>query len=304
MSDRPLIAGVELGGTKCICILASGPDDVRDEVRVGTTTPDETLPAVRAVLERWQAAHGFAAVGIGAFGPLDLDPTSADHGRIVSTPKPGWSGADVLGLAAGLGVPTALDTDVTGAALAEGLWGAAQGLDSWAYVTVGTGIGVGSIVDGRPVRGLGHSEAGHMRVSRLKGDDWPGVCPWHGDCVEGLASGPAIRARTGRAAETLSPGDPVWDSVVQALAELFHNLLLTTLPQRILLGGGVGMGQAHLTPRIRKALAASLGGYGATGGLDFDRLLQHPGLGLRAGPLGAVAIGLSVLRPWPADRTA
>lgn len=295
MSDRPLIAGVELGGTKTICILASGPDDVRDEVRVATTTPGETLAAVRAVLERWRAGPRFAALGIGSFGPLELDSDNADHGRIVSTPKPGWSGADVLGLASGLGVPAALDTDVNGAALAEGRWGAAHGLDSWTYVTVGTGIGVGSIVDGRPMRGQGHSEAGHLRVPRLEGDVWSGACPYHGDCAEGLACGPAIKARTGRAAETLSPDDPAWDSVVHALAGLFHNLTLTALPRRILLGGGVGAGQAHLTPRIREALKASLGGYGATRRIDFEQFLQSPGLGGRAGPLGAVAIGLTAL---------
>lgn len=295
MSDRPLIAGVELGGTKTICILAAAPDDVRDEVRVATTTPEETLRAVRAVVERWKAQSGYDAIGIGSFGPLDLDPASAGHGRIVSTPKPGWSGADVLGLAAGLGVPAALDTDVNGAALAEGRWGAARGLDSWTYVTVGTGIGVGSIVDGRPVRGLGHSEAGHLRVPRLEGDVWPGACPYHGDCAEGLACGPAIRAHTGRAAETLPPDDPVWDSVVHALAGLFHNLTLTALPQRILLGGGVGAGQAHLGPRLREALKASLNDYGTAARIDFEQFLQPPGLGDRAGPLGAIALGLSAL---------
>lgn len=295
MNDRPLIAGVELGGTKTICILASGPDDVRDEVRVPTTTPDETLSAVRAVLERWQAEQGFAALGIGSFGPLELDPASPDHGCIVSTPKPGWSGIDVLGLAAGLGTSAALGTDVNGAALAEGRWGAARGLDSWTYVTVGTGIGVGSIVGGRPVRGLGHSEAGHLRVPRLPGDTWPGACPYHGDCAEGLACGPAIRARTGQAAETLSPDDPAWESVVHALAGLFHNLTLTALPQRILMGGGVGAGQAHILHRIRQALKASLNAYGAAARIDFDTFLQPPGLGDRAGPLGAVALGLSAL---------
>lgn len=304
MSDRPLIAGVELGGTKTICILASGPDDVRDEARVATTTPGETLSAVRAVLERWKGEHGYAAIGIGSFGPLELDPASPEHGCIVSTPKPGWSGADVLGLAAGLGVQAVLDTDVNGAALAEGRWGAARGLDSWAYVTVGTGIGVGSIVGGRPVRGLGHSEAGHLRVPRLAGDTWPGACPYHGDCAEGLACGPAIRARTGRAAETLSPDDPAWDGVVHALAGLFHNLTLTALPQRILLGGGVGAGQAHLTPRVREALRGSLNGYGATGRIDFDQFLLAPELGDRAGPLGAIALGLSVLGAKPGSGAA
>lgn len=292
MTEAPLIAGVELGGTKCVCLLASGPDDIRDEVRISTTRPDETLAAIRAVLTRWR---GFAAIGIGSFGPLELDPANPDHGRIVSTPKPGWSGADLLALGRDLGAPVALDTDVNGAALAEGLWGAARELDSHAYITVGTGVGVGSIVSGGPVRGLGHSEAGHLRVPRLAGDAWPGACVFHGDCVEGLASGAAIRARTGRAAEDLAPDHPVWDGVVHALAALCHNLTLTAAPQRILLGGGVMGGHQHLAPRIRAALALSLGGYGAAGQLDMEAFLQPPGLAERAGPLGAVAIGRAAL---------
>lgn len=293
MTEARLIAGVELGGTKCICLLASGPDDIRNEVRVATTGPDETLAAIRAVLMRWRAEQGFAAVGVGSFGPLELDPASPDYGRIVSTPKPGWSGADVLALGQGLAVPVGLDTDVNGAALAEGLWGAARGLDSWAYATFGTGIGVGSIVAGRPVRGLGHSEAGHLRVARPAGDGWPGACAFHGDCVEGLASGAAIRARTGQAAETLAADHPVWDSVVHALAGLFHNLTLTAVPQRVLVGGGVMTGQPHLLPRIRAALTASLAGYGAAALIDPEVFLQPPDLGERAGPLGAIAIGLT-----------
>lgn len=297
MTTLPLIAGVELGGTKTICLLASGPDDIREQVRIPTTTPDATLSAARAVLEGWRTGPGFSAVGVAAFGPLELGPDHPDHGRIASTPKPGWSGADVLGLAAGLGVPAGLDTDVDGAALAEGRWGAARGLDNWTYITVGTGVGVGTVVDGRPLRGLGHSEAGHLRTPRAAGDAWPGACPWHGDCVEGLASGTAIRARTGRAADILPPDDPAWDGVVHALAGLFHNLTLTTAPRRILLGGGIGLGQPQLLPRLRRALVDSLAGYGAAGRIDPDQFLLPPGLGEWAGPLGAVAVGLDALRP-------
>lgn len=295
--SRPLIAGVELGGAKTLCILASGPDGVRDEVRVATTTPDETLGAVRAVLERWKAGHGFSALGIASFGPLDLDPGSPDHGRIVSTPKPGWSGADVLGLAAGFGVPAGLDTDVNGAALAEGRWGAARGLDSHAYATVGTGIGVGVVVNGRTVRGLGHPELGHLKVGRLPGDDWPGVCAYHGDCVEGLASGPAVEARVGKPGVEVTPDDPAWDMVVHALGGMLHNLVLTTCPQRVLIGGGVADGQPWLFQRLRAALVKSLAGYGVAGAVaaDVDAYIQPPGLGSKAGPMGAIAVGLSAL---------
>ncbi len=293
----PLIAGVELGGTKCVCILASGPDDVREETRLPTTTPEETLGAIRAVLARWKAGPGFAALGVASFGPLELDDRSPRFGRIVTTTKPGWSDADLTALGQGLGVPQAIDTDVNGAALAEGRWGAAQGLRSFAYVTVGTGVGVGSIVGGRAVRGLGHSEAGHLRVGRLAGDDWPGICTYHGDCVEGLASGPAIQARAGRPGTELAPDDPAWAMVAGALGGLLHNLALTAAPERVLIGGGVAHGQAWLFPRIRRALVDSLAGYAAADRIaaDLDVWVQAPGLGSRAGPLGAIALGLATL---------
>jgi fructokinase len=296
-ANAPLIAGIELGGTKIVCLLASGPDDVRDEVRLPTTTPEESLAAVAAVLARWKAGHGFAALGIGSFGPLELDDRAADYGSIVSTPKPGWSGADLTALGRGLAVPVAIDTDVNGAAFAEGLWGAAQGLRSFAYVTVGTGIGVGSIVNGRSVRGLGHSEAGHLRVGRLAGDTWPGSCPYHGDCVEGLAAGPALLARTGRRGETLSADDPAWEMVVAALGGLLHNLVLTTAPERVLIGGGVFAGNDHLFPRLRTALVDSLAGY-ATGNriaAMVEDFVTPPGLGGMAGPLGAIVLGRNAL---------
>ncbi|WP_010339687.1 ROK family protein [Sphingobium yanoikuyae] len=280
-----MLAGVELGGTKCICILGTGPDDIRAQVEIPTTTPAETLSAVAATLAGWD----FAALGLGSFGPLDLDPASASFGSIVSTPKPGWSGTDITHLAAGR--PFMVDTDVNGAALAEGRWGAAQGLTSWAYVTVGTGIGVGSIVSGMPVRGLGHSEAGHMRVPRAAGDDFAGNCPFHGDCLEGLANGPAIEARTGQRGRDVSANDPQWSFVAHALAAMCHNLALTSLPQRILIGGGVAMGQPQLMPLIRDGLTASLAAYGAAATIaSMDDYVAHPALGGRAGPLGTIAL--------------
>lgn len=295
----PLIAGVELGGTKCVCILATGPDDVREQVRLPTTTPDETLGAIRAVLERWAAGPGFAAIGVASFGPIELDLRSDRYGQIVGTTKPGWDGAPLTRFMDGFGVPAAIDTDVAGAALAEGRWGAARGLDNHAYITVGTGVGAGVVVHGRTVRGLGHPELGHLRVGRLTGDDWPGVCSYHGDCVEGLASGPAVEARAGRPGDLLSPDDPAWDMVVHALGGLAHNLVLTVCPERILIGGGVATGQPWLFPRIRKALVESLAAYGATAALtaDIEAFVQPPALGDRAGPLGAIAVGLDALRP-------
>jgi fructokinase len=290
-----LVAGVELGGTKCVCILSSGPGELREQVRLPTTTPDETLASIRAVLLRWKSSVGFTALGIGSFGPLQQDRNTVAFGSILSTPKPGWSGVDLTALADDLDVPFAIDTDVNGAALAEGRWGSAQGLRSFAYITVGTGIGVGSIVNGRPVQGLGHSEAGHLRVGRIPGDAWPGNCPYHRDCVEGLAAGPAILARTGQRGETLSAEDPVWEMVVQALGGLLHNLVLTTTPERILIGGGIFDGNPHLFPRLRLALLESLAGYGSADRIAaiIEDFVARPGLGSDAGPLGAIAVGLT-----------
>lgn len=298
-ADAPLVAGVELGGTKCILVLGTGPSDIRAEARIATTTPVETLDAIDEVLRRWQAKQGFRAVGVASFGPISLDPASADHGRIVNTPKPGWSGANVLGRARRWGVPIGFDTDVNAAAFAEGRWGGAVGLSSYAYITVGTGIGVGAIVEGRSIRGLGHTEAGHLRVGRLPGADFAGVCPFHGDCVEGLASGPAIAARAGFPAETLTRSDPAWDEVVYALTGLLHNLALSVAPERILIGGGIGMGQPHLLPRIRKALVESLAGYAQAPRIEaiIDDFLVNPTLGYRAGPMGAMALACKALDP-------
>jgi len=294
---QPLIAGIELGGTKCVCLLASGPDDIRDEARLPTTTPEETLGAIRAVLGRWAVGPGFAAIGIAGFGPIELDRSAATYGQVTKTTKPGWSGADLLTMTQGFGVPVGLDTDVNGAALAEGRWGAARGLESHAYATVGTGIGVGLVVNGRTVRGLGHPELGHLKVGRLPGDDWPGICSYHGDCVEGLASGPAVEARAGKPGGELTPDDPAWDRVVHALGGLLHNLVLTACPQRILIGGGVADGQPWLFERLRTALVGSLAGYGVADRIaaDIDAYVQPPGLGAKAGPMGAIAVGLGAL---------
>jgi len=296
--DAPLKVGIELGGTKCVMILGASPDDIRAEARIATGDPHGTMDAIDSLLRQWRDRHGFEAIGVASFGPLDLDPRSSTYGCVVNTPKPGWSGFDIISRVRCWAAPVGFDTDVNGAALAEGRWGAAQGLDSFAYVTVGTGIGVGSIVNGRPVRGLCHSEAGHLRIPRPAGTTFEGACPYHGDCVEGLASGQAVLAHAGLPAEHLSRNDPAWDVVVSALTALFHNLVLTTGPERILLGGGLGMGQAHLLPRLRAALMQSLNGYGIADRLasGIDTFLTQPGLGHRAGPLGALALAIDAKR--------
>ena len=294
MTDAPLIAGIELGGTKCIAILATGPDDIRDEIRVPTTTPEETIGALEAALDRWV---GFAALGIASFGPVSLDRRARDYGAITRTTKPGWTNTPLADrLAKRYQVPTGFHTDVVGAALGEGRWGAAEGLDDYAYVTVGTGIGVGLVCGGLPVTGMTHQELGHVRPVRLKGDDWGGACVFHGDCVEGLASGPAIAARTGIPAPDLPPDHPAWNTVAHALSQLLHVLVTTGIPRRVVMGGGVMVGMSHLFPRVRRALHDSLNGYLVTPELDdLDTYIVPPRLGGNAGPLGAIVLGAQAL---------
>jgi len=298
LSAARRVAGVEFGGSKCICLLASGPDDVRRELRIPTLSPDKTLAAIEAVIAQWHAEENLRALGLASFGPLDLDPASAEFGSIAGTPKPGWTRVALLSWAQQFAVPVALDTDVNAAALAEGTWGSARGLKSWVYVTVGTGIGVGSIVDGKAVRGLGHSEAGHLRVPRLPESRHSGTCPFHGDCVEGLASAPAIQARAGLPIEEIPDDHPVWTEVAHALTSLCHNLILTVVPERIVVGGGIVLGRPQLLTRIRSMLCASLGNY-AHGSRIADHIQEFlvlPELGERDGPLGAIALAHQALR--------
>lgn len=293
-----LAAGVELGGTKCVCVLATGPDGVVAEERVPTTHPEETLTAIERVLDRWQAEHGFAALGLACFGPLSLRKGAADYGFITATTKPGWKNTDVAGrLSRRYRVPTAIDTDVSGAALAEGRWGGAQGLSTYSYITVGTGVGAGIIVDGRPVTGIGHAEAGHMRVPRFAGDLWPGACTFHGDCVEGLASGFAVESRTGKNGADLPADHIVWSMVAHALAGLCHNLVMASVPERILIGGGVATKQPQVLPMVRRMLVDSLAGYGDALAVssEIEQYIAPPALGDQAGPMGAIALAMDAL---------
>ena len=293
-----LLAGVELGGTKCICILGTGPDDIRARVTVPTLDPDTTLDSIAAVIQKWREQAGPpVALGVASFGPIDLRRDSPTYGCMGATPKRGWANADIAGyFTRRFALPVGITTDVIGAALAEGRWGDAQGLSDYAYITVGTGIGAGLIVAGQSVFGCHHPEVGHARIVRARGDTWPGNCPFHGDCVEGLASGPAIEARSGKPAGSLESGSPVWETVVHALAQLNHLLVVTAAPERILMGGGVMSAQPHLFPRIRRAVLESLNGYLHIPQVlnDIDRFIAPPGLGPLAGPLGALAIAATI----------
>jgi len=288
-----IYAGVELGGTKCVAILARGPGEVLARETVPTTSPGETLGCLGSILARWRLEQPYAALGIASFGPVDLDPRSAQHGHITMTPKPGWSGTDVLGaLRQVADVPAAFDTDVNGAAFAEMRWGSGQGFDDFAYITVGTGVGVGLIVNGLPTRGFAHCELGHIRVPRLAGDGFPGSCPFHGDCVEGLAAGPSLVARVGaeRVAH-LNADDPIWDSVAWAIAQMCHAIVCAAAPRAIAIGGGVMERQPHLLERVEQMLVQSLAGYMQLP--EGEAYLRVPALGADAGPLGAIALAMS-----------
>lgn len=298
MTASPLVAGVEMGGTKTVLTLARGPGEVLDQLQLPTIEPAATLAAVTGCLDRWTREQNFAAIGIASFGPLQLDRAAADFGAIVATPKPMWSGVNAYPqIRARYDVPIALQTDVNAAALAEGRWGAARGMAHHAYITVGTGVGVGLVVGGVPLVAMTHSEMGHIRVGRVPEDGFAGACPYHGDCVEGLIAGPAIAARMGRPGHEVGIDDPSWRFFEHALAGLLHTLVLTLAPERISIGGGVIANRPALFAGVRRALVASLAGYGGTRRFseDVDARLGPPGLGDMAGPLGAIAVALDEL---------
>lgn len=293
VAGERIFAGVELGGTKSIAVLAR-EQDIVEQVTFPTTGPEETLGALGDRLRGWAREHPLAALGIASFGPIQLDPSAPDYGRMHATPKPGWSGAPVAGaLTARLDCPWALDTDVNGAALAEYRWGAGRGTTSLCYVTIGTGVGGGLVIGGRAVHGAMHPEIGHLRLRRLRGDAFAGVCRFHGDCVEGLISGPALAERLGPDNAGLAHDDPRWEPVASDIAELAAAILLTTSAQRILIGGGVGLARQAVLDRARALLVGRLAGY-----LPFldagtaQRILRTPELGSQVGPLGTIALAM------------
>lgn len=290
-----LLGGIEAGGTKFVCAVGTGPDDIRAETRFPTTEPDETIGRAIAFFREQAASEGaLASVGIAAFGPLDPDPDSPTYGYITSTPKPGWANTDFAGpLRRALDVPVGFDTDVNGAALGEWRWGAAQGLNTFIYLTIGTGIGGGGMANGRLLHGLIHPEMGHIRLPHdWERDPYEGHCPFHGDCLEGMAAGPAIGDRWGQPAETLPADHPAWDLEAEYLAYALVNFIVTLSPQRLILGGGV-MEQPQLFPLVRQKVKALLNGY-VQSPLILERIDEYivpPGLGNRAGVLGALALG-------------
>lgn len=291
-----LYGGIEGGGTKFVCAVGTGPGDIREEIRYPTTTPEASIGKA---IDFFGQFADLRAVGIACFGPLDPDPASSTFGYVTTTPKPGWAHTEFAGrVQRALKVPVGFDTDVNAPALAEYRWGSAQGLDSCLYLTVGTGIGGGGVIGGQPIHGLLHPEMGHMRVPHdISDDPFPGRCPYHGDCLEGLACGPAIEDRWGARGETLPPDHPAWPLEAHYLALGLVNTIVTFAPQRIVLGGGV-MAQAQLFPMIRREVQDLLNGYIQSPMIldDIDAYIVPPALGRQVGVLGAIALAQDAAR--------
>lgn len=290
-----LFGGIEAGGTKFVCAVGADPRTILRETRFPTSSPDKTIARCINFFQDYQRETGtrLTAVGIGSFGPLDPDPASVTWGSITTTPKEGWANVDFAGtIEQALAVPVGFDTDVNAAALAEYVWGAGKGLSSVVYLTVGTGIGGGAVVDGKLLHGLLHPEMGHMRVPRDPADAaFPGVCPFHGACLEGLASGPAITARWGQDAQTLPDDHRAWELEANYLAQAAANLFCILSPQCLILGGGV-MQRRQLFDMVRRKTLELLGNYLNPQLLSrtMDALIVPSDLGDAVGVLGALAL--------------
>jgi len=283
-----MYAGIEAGGTKFVLAVAPSPTEEPVALStIPTTTPEETIGRC---IEFFRAAPGpIKALGIASFGPLDLNQSSPTYGHITTTPKPGWHYADLVGpLKAALNVPVGFDTDVNGAALGEWRYGAGLGTQYVVYYTIGTGIGGGAVLDGHLVHGLVHPEMGHLPVRRHPQDTFEGFCKYHKDCLEGMACGPAMKARWGRPADELPPDYQAWEFEAHYLAQAAAITLLMLSPERIIFGGGV-MHQPQLFPLLRKKTVEILNGYVQHPAIleRIDTLIVPPGLGDRAGITGA-----------------
>lgn len=289
--------GIEAGGTKFNCIVARGPNEIIAELRIPTSTPEKTIPQVVQFFHQVQESNHIQIkrLGLGFFGPLDLDQNSPTYGYVTSTPKLAWRNTPVLNLLQGdLGIPAILDTDVNAAALGEGLWGAARGLKDYVYITIGTGIGGGVVCNGLPLHGLVHPEVGHVLLPHdMIKDPFPGICPYHKDCWEGLASGPALQARWKIPSQDLGIDHPAWILEAEYIAKALHGLILTLSPQKIILGGGV-MKQPGLIEKIRLQTVQFLGEYVDSPVLrqGINEYIVPPTLGDQAGMLGCIALAL------------
>lgn len=288
-----LIGGIEAGGTKMVCAIGDENGTIIDRKSFPTRQPKETFEDIISYFKEWE----IKALGIGCFGPVDLNKNSETYGYITSTPKPGWANCDIVGtFMEALVVPVGIDTDVNGAILGEVTWGAAKGAESAIYITIGTGVGVGVYVNGKLLHGLVHPEAGHILLARHPKDSYQGRCPYHSNCVESLASGPAIEERWGKKAFELADREEVWELEAYYIASAITNYILTYSPQKIILWGGV-MHQEQLFAKVRAQVKEMLNGYVDNPMIleDMDNYIVKPELGEDPGILGAIKLGLDAL---------
>lgn len=293
------IGAVEAGGTKFVCGVGNENGVMEDVIRFPTEGPEQTIGRVIAFFRD----KNVEAIGIGSFGPINLDPASPEYGSVTTTPKPGWSGFPFLAaICREFDVPVGWDTDVNAAALGEARWGAAKGLNSCVYYTIGTGVGVGVYAEGKLVHGLVHPEGGHVLIRRHPEDAFAGSCPYHGDCLEGMAAGPAIEKRWNRKGQELPADHPAWALEAYYIGQAVANTVLMLSPEKVILGGGV-MKQRHLFPAIRAEVSKNLNGYVKSDQIlkEIDQYIVPPGLGDNAGLCGALALGLAALEKASAD---
>lgn len=287
------IGAIEAGGTKFVCGVSNEEGVIEDRVSFPTETPEKTI---EHVIEYFRENH-VEAIGIGMFGPINLDPSSPQYGYVTTTPKPGWSNFPFLGtLKKVFNIPFGWDTDVNAAAFGEATWGVAKGLESCVYYTVGTGIGVGVFAEGKLVHGLVHPEGGHVLIRRHPNDTFEGICPYHGDCLEGMASGPAIEKRWMAKGSELAADHQAWEIEAYYIAQAVTGTILLLSPKKVILGGGV-MHQQQLFSLIREAVKKNLNGYVSASEIieGIDSYIVPPGLGENAGLAGALALGIKAL---------
>jgi len=291
---QPLYGGIEGGGTKFVCAVGTGPNDIRASANFPTTTPQETMAQAVEFFKQQEVVHGkLSSIGFGCFGPLDPNPDSKTYGYILPTPKPGWTNANVVGMVqSSFDIPIAFDTDVNAAALGEWQWGQGQGLNTFIYLTIGTGVGGGAYVEGKLLHGLLHPEMGHIPLPHdTVKDPFVGACPFHGDCFEGLASGVAIEKRWGQRGGTLPPEHAAWELEAKYIARALASYSYVISPERIIIGGGVGQ-LPHLLPKIQQRTQQLINGYIKSPAIleNIETYITNPGLGNRSGVLGAFSL--------------
>jgi len=288
------IGAIEAGGTKFVCGIGNEEGNIEDRITFPTEQPERTLGQVIDYFR----GKGVEAIGVGSFGPINIDRSSPQYGCVTTTPKPGWTDYPFLPvLKQAFDVPMGWDTDVNAAAYGEATWGAARGLDSCVYYTIGTGVGVGVYAEGRMIHGLVHPEGGHVLTRRHPDDTFEGFCPYHGDCLEGIAAGPALEKRWKVKGSELPPDHPAWAMEAFYIGQAVANTVLLLSPKKVILGGGV-MHQMQLFPLIREEVRKNLNGYVSASAIlqDIDNYIVPPGLGDNAGLCGSLALGLNALR--------